>query len=124
MKLAWVILTVLVAVAHAETAAIPNSEPDAESVKQFCSRSGQPCLKMKRAAEAVAEALAEPAPLPEAEAEAARHRWCWRPGQPCNKTKRDALAIAEAFAEADAAANPSAEAGMFSLAFPSTLIAC
>lgn len=114
MKLTWVILTGLVAVAHAD----PNSASDAESVNQFCSRSGQPCLKMKRAAEAVAEALAEPAPVPEAEAEAARHIWCWRPGQPCNKVKRDALAIAEAFAEADAAANPSAEAGIFTFDSP------
>ncbi len=114
MKLTLIVLTGLVALASAESVTVSNPAADAETVHQFCSRSGQPCGKMKRAAEAVAEALAEPAPLPEAEAEAARNRWCWRPGQPCNKAKRDALAIAEAFAEADAAANPTAEAGMSS----------
>lgn len=125
MKLTWVILTGLVAVAHTQSVVTPSPEPDVESINQFCSQPGQPCLKMKRAAEAVAEALAEPAPIPEAEAEARRHRhvWCWFVGQPCNKAKRSAVAVAEAFAEADAVANPSALAGMFNFAFPFPLLA-
>lgn len=127
MKLAWVVLTGLVAVAHTQTVATPNPESDIESINQFCSQPGQPCLKMKRAAEAVAEALAEPAPIPEAEAEARRHHhhvWCWLVGQPCNKAKRSAVAVAEAFADAHAAANPSALAGIFNFAFPFPLLAC
>lgn len=114
MKLAWVILTGLVAVAHTQTVATPNPELDVESINQFCSQPGQPCLKMKRAAEAVGEALAEPA----------RHHWCWLIGQPCNKAKRSAVAVAEAFADAHAAANPSALAGMFSFAFLFPLLTC
>lgn len=126
MKLAWIVLTGLVAVAHTQTVATPDPEPDVESINQFCSQPGQPCLKMKRAAEAVAGALAEPAPIPEAEAEARRrrHHWCWFIGQPCNKAKRSADAVAEAFADAHAAANPSAIAGMFSFAFPFPLLKC
>lgn len=124
MKLAWVILTGLVAVAYTQTATVPDSESDVESINQFCSGPGQPCLKMKRAAEAVAEALAEPAPLPEAGADARRHHWCWFIGQPCNKAKRNAIAVADAFAEAHAAANPSAKAGMFSLVLPFPIIPC
>ena len=65
---------------------------------------------MKRAAEAVADALA--APMADAEAEAI-HRFCYRPGEPCSKAKRDALALAEAVAEAHASANAAPEAGMF-----------
>lgn len=118
MKLTWVILTGLVAVAHADNVTVPTSEADIESINQYCSQPDQPCLKMKRAAEAVADALAEPAPLPEAEADAHHsHRWCFFTGEPCFKAKRSAIAVAEAFADAHAAANPSAEAGMFSLVF-------
>ena len=116
MKLAWVVLTGLVAVAHTQTVATPNPESDLEAINQFCSQPDQPCLKMKRAAEAVAEALAEPAPIPEAEARR-HHVWCWLVGQPCNKAKRSAVAVAEAFANAHAAANPSALAGIFTFAF-------
>jgi hypothetical protein len=52
-----------------------------------CGDAGGPCQKLKRAAEALAEAVA----LPEAQP------WCTHPGQICTKEKRDALAIAEAW---------------------------
>ena len=65
--------------------AIPTQEPSPEDVQ---------VNKVKRAAEAIADAVA--APLP------ARHKeiWCYMPGQPCYKAKRDALTLSEAFAEA------------------------
>lgn len=58
----------------------------------FCHKEGNQCHKVKRAAEALASALAEP----EAEADPDR---CWRRGMPCSKVKRDALAEPEAEAE-------------------------
>lgn len=75
--LATLCLTALVA--GVNSAAIAAAEPVA-----FCWRPGQPCGKVKRAAEA----------------------FCWRPGQPCGKAKRTALALAHAVADA----NPEAEA--------------
>lgn len=54
-----------------------------------CGERGQPCGKLRRAAEAIAEAVA----VPESEA------WDWgcgERGQPCGKAKRDALALAHA----------------------------
>jgi hypothetical protein len=60
----------------------PLAEP------QWCSRPGEPCLKAKREALALAEAIAEP----KAEAEP---QWCSRPGEPCFKVKREADAYAE-----------------------------
>ena len=108
MKVTSIIYTALLAVASVDAAA--SAAPNAEAIHHFCYRPGQPCSKMKRAAEAVAEAIA--APHPDAEAEAARNRWCYRPGQPCSKAKRDALAYAEAVAEAYASADAEPEAGM------------
>ncbi|KFY96313.1 hypothetical protein V500_02508 [Pseudogymnoascus sp. VKM F-4518 (FW-2643)] len=93
--LATLCLTALVA--GVNSAAIAAAEPEA-----FCWRPGQPCGKVKRAAEAFAEAIAEPA----AEADAEASAFCWRPGQPCGKAKRTALALAHAVADA----NPEAEA--------------
>ena len=102
MKVPSVVFAALVAVASVEASVTPNQH-DPELILGFCREANQPCGKMKRAANAVAEALAEPLPGPDAEP---WHIWCWRPGQPCNKAKRDALALAEAVAEAHAAANP------------------
>ncbi|KAL5345581.1 isocitrate dehydrogenase (NAD(+)) idh1 [Pseudogymnoascus australis] len=91
-----------------------EAEAEAEA---YCWRPGQPCGKVKRAAEAIASALAEPAPGPycwrpgqpcgkaKRDAEATAEAYCWRPGQPCGKAKREANALAEAAAEAIASLN-------------------
>lgn len=107
MKLTSIIFTAAVAVASVEALAAPQQAPDIELIKQQCSSPGNPCDKMKRAADAAADAAAdvvgqfpEP-PVP-------HQIWCWRPGHPCNKAKRDALALAEAVADAYASANPDA----------------
>lgn len=85
-----------------------NAISTVESGDKVCSQPGQPCDKMKRAAEAVAEAVAE------SEADARfRHHFCYRRGEACFKAKRDALALAEAVADAHAAANPVPEAGIY-----------
>lgn len=107
MKVSSIIFTALVVAASVDAVVTPQTPPDAEAINEFCSSPGQPCSNLKRAADAAAEALAEPLPDPEA----ANHIWCWRPGQPCSKAKRDALALAEAVAEAHASANPDPEAG-------------
>ncbi|OBT51310.1 hypothetical protein VE04_09261 [Pseudogymnoascus sp. 24MN13] len=81
------------------SAAIADAEHE-----PICWRPGQPCGKVKRAAEAVAEAVGEPIAEP----------ICWRPGQPCGKVKRQpcgkAKRAALALAHAVANANPEAEA--------------
>lgn len=59
---------------------------EARHSHRWCFFTGEPCSKMKRAAEPLAEAIA--APLAEALAEPHRHKWCWFIGQPCNKIKR------------------------------------
>ena len=107
MKLISIIFTATVAVASVKALAAPQEEPDIELIKEYCSSPGNPCDKMKRAADAAADAAAdivgqfpEP-PMP-------HQIWCWRPGHPCNKAKRDALALAEAVADAYASANPDA----------------
>lgn len=110
MKVTTIIYATLLAVASVDAAAAPVPQPDAEAVHRWCYRRGEPCSKLKRAAEAIAEANAEPAAVPEAEADAAHH-WCYRIGEPCSKAKRDALAMAEAVAEAHTAAQPAPDAG-------------
>ena len=65
-----------------------------ETVRRSCDAPGQPCAKVKRAAEAIAAALAEPAAVPEPEAEAAHH-FCYRIGEPCSKHKRALEELAE-----------------------------
>lgn len=101
MKITYIVYAALLAVASAqEAAAVPSDE-------ELSSLPGTPFNKMKRAAEAVAEALAEP----EAEARYRTH-FCYRRGETCSKAKRDALALAEAVAEAHASANPEPEPGM------------
>ncbi len=73
---------------------------------EACRGSGQACglkTKLKRAAEAAAEALAEPITFAESP-----HRFCYLPGGECSNAKREALALAEAAAEAYAIAEPDA----------------
>jgi hypothetical protein len=72
-----------------------KTKRDAGPEAQFCRQPGQPCWKVKRAAEAAAEALA----APEAEA---RNPFCNRPGQPCWKAKRAVDELAEAATAANA----------------------
>lgn len=92
MKLTLTICAVILAAA-ANAAAIAQPEADA-----FCHRVGEPCSKVKRAAEALAEAFAQPKAdaSPDANAEA----FCHRVGEPCSKAKRAADALAAAVAEA------------------------
>lgn len=82
------------AISAASVSAVAIPEPDAAFTK------------LKRAAEAAADALAEPAE--------GFQRYCHLPGQSCWKTKRAADAFAEAIADAFAAADaqPEAEAHM------------
>lgn len=110
MKVTSILCTAVLAVASVDAVAAPAAQPDARQVHHFCYRPGEPCSKLKRAAEAIAEAIAEPNALPEAEARQVHH-FCYRPGEPCSKAKRDALALAEAVAEAHAAANAEPEPG-------------
>ena len=73
---------------------------------EACRGSGQVCgmkTKLKRAAAAAAEALAEPITFAEPP-----HRFCYAPGGECSNAKREALALAEAAAEAYAIAEPEA----------------
>ena len=73
---------------------------------EACRGSGQMCglkTKLKRAASAAAEALAEPIVFAEPP-----HRFCYIPGGECSNAKREALALAEAAAEAYAIAEPEA----------------
>lgn len=76
---------------------LTESHPDL--VTRWCHRPGQGCSKVKRAAEAISEALAVPEPDVEAENEL-EARWCYRPGQGCSKAKRAADALAKAAADA------------------------
>lgn len=68
----------------------PVDEKLKREAEAICWRPCQPCARVKRAAEAIASALAEPVPEP------APEPICWRPGQPCGKAKRAAEAEAEA----------------------------
>ncbi|KFY11495.1 hypothetical protein V492_04429 [Pseudogymnoascus sp. VKM F-4246] len=95
-------LCVAVLAVGANSAAIPEPEP-------ICWLPGQPCGKVKRAAEAFAEAIAEPIcwlpgqPCGKAKREAnpEAEAICWLPGQPCGKAKRAAEALASAVADAN-----------------------
>lgn len=78
---------------------IPADLTSIEAIIHFCHRPGQGCSKVKRAAEAIAEALAQPEPEAEADAEPIRH-FCHRPGQGCSKAKRAADELAKAAEEA------------------------
>ena len=94
MKLVTLAFAAILAVVAAKAAPQPGYH--------FCYRPGEPCTKLKRAADAVAEALAHPG------MEARTNHFCYRPGEPCTKAKREALAMAEAVAEAHAMAFPEA----------------
>ena len=73
---------------------------------EACRGSGQACgikAKLKRAADAAGDALAEPISFAEPP-----HRFCYTPGGECSNAKREALALAEAAAEAYTIAEPNA----------------
>ena len=99
MKFTSIIFTTLLAVASVKGVAIADPVSEAQSYHSFCYKPGEPCSKLKRAAEAAAEAIAGPQSC---------DVFCSLPSQPCGKAKRDALALAEATAEAYAAADPEA----------------
>lgn len=108
MKVLSIFYTAILATATVQAAAAPA--PEAELVTRFCHRPGQGCSKLKRAADAAAEALAMAAPQAEAGDELVA-RWCHRPGQGCSKAKRAADALADAVADAYAIVEPEPEAG-------------
>lgn len=55
---------------------------EAKYKTHFCYRRGEACSKVKRAADAIAEAIAVPEP------EAYRTHFCYRRGETCSKHKR------------------------------------
>ena len=93
MRVTTIVYTILLAVGSIEAAAIASPTPEALAEAS----------KLKRTAEAIAEALAEPIALAEPQS-----RFCYRSGGACSKAKREALALAEAIAEAHATADPAA----------------
>ena len=99
MKFTSITITTLLAVASVEGAAIANPASEVPSWRGYCYRAGEPCSKLKRAAEAAAEAIA---------GHPSCAGYCYRAGEPCSKAKRDALALAEATAEAFGIADPEA----------------
>ena len=116
MKVSSLLFGALLAVASVEAAAIPVADASPSSLLDFCNRSAQPCSKLKRAAEALAEAD------PEADPARFHHHPCYRNGQPCIKAKRDALALAAAVADAmaEAEAEPEAESDRCESSIPSS----
>jgi hypothetical protein len=94
--------TTMCVVACAMTAsAAAVADPEA-----FCKFPGQACWKVKRSAEALAEAFAQPIAAPEADADPHAEAFCKFPGQACWKAKREAIALAEVVT----AAQPDSEA--------------
>jgi hypothetical protein len=61
-----------------------EGQDDPNADHSYCHTVGQQCNKVKRAAEALAEALAEPEADPNPDP-----LRCWRVGMPCQKVKRD-----------------------------------
>ena len=96
MKVISIIFTTLFAIASIECAAVADQDYEAPSWHGYCYKPGGTCSKLKRAAEAAAEATADGQSCDGS---------C---GETCLKVKRDALALAEATAEAFAAADPEA----------------
>ncbi|KAK7542317.1 uncharacterized protein J3D65DRAFT_664713 [Phyllosticta citribraziliensis] len=104
-------VTSVIAGAITIVGAYAAATPDAQA---FCLQPGQPCDKVKRAADAAAFALA----APNAEADPKKGptkgwvgriwRFCQKPGQPCRMAKRHADAIADAVSDAYAAAGAEA----------------
>ena len=130
MKLTFAFCAIILA-STASAAAMPQPEADpfchrigepcskikrAAEAEAFCHRIGEPCSKVRRAAEALAEAFAEPKAAANADANA--EAFCHRIGEPCSKAKRAADALAAAVAEAQP--NPAAyfEALQMRDAFP------
>ena len=72
-----------------------------EAIEHFCRTPGQGCYKVKRAAEAITEALAEPEADADPDVSAIQH-FCRTPGQSCYKAKRAAEALAKVAADAAA----------------------
>ena len=99
MKFTNIIFTTLLAVASVECGIIGHKPAPGTSYHGYCLEAGEVCTKLKRAAEAAAEAIAGPQSC---------HGFCYEAGEVCSKAKRDALALAEATAEAYAAADPEA----------------
>ena len=79
------------AVSKANAVANPINKRNDED-KAYAQSVGNGYSKVKRAAEAIAEALAEPEPVPEAH----WNRWCHKPGQSCNNKRRAADELLEA----------------------------
>lgn len=98
MKIERIIFTTLLAIASIECGAVADPDPhyNIPSWHGYCYKPGETCSKLKRAAEAAAEATADGQICDES---------C---DETCVKVKRDALALAEATAEAFAAADPEA----------------
>ena len=90
MKVTSILFTAILATASVQ--AMPTQDASPEDVQVF---------QVKRAAEAIAEALAAPAPFKNSQI------WCYRPGEACYKAKRDALALASVFAQATESDAPS-----------------
>ena len=76
-----------------------NADTNTEAFRRYCHMPGQGCAKVKRAAEAIAEALAEPEPAADPKAEPFR-RYCHMPGQGCAKAKRMAQELTQAAQDA------------------------
>lgn len=110
MKVNSILFAAILAVSSVQASAMPEPEADAAAFRRFCHRPGQVCSKVKRAADAAADALAEPEPEAEAEADPWFRRFCHRPGQSCSKAKRAADALADAIADANAEADASPDA--------------
>ncbi|KAK5201122.1 hypothetical protein LTR16_003740, partial [Cryomyces antarcticus] len=91
MKFSTIVYAGVVAVASVHAAAVASEDPYT--------------AKLKRAADAAAEALAIAEPEPEA-----FRIFCHLPGQGCSKAKRSAEAVADAVAKAYAVAEPEADA--------------
>lgn len=70
-----------------------------EVFRRYCHLPGQYCGKVKRAAAAIADALAEPEPAADPKAEPFR-RFCHMAGQGCAKAKRGAQDLTQAAEDA------------------------
>ncbi|KAI4095423.1 MAG: hypothetical protein LQ339_007268 [Xanthoria mediterranea] len=73
--------------ANPEAIAEPNAEADPKKKYrfQFCYRRGEACAKVKRAAAAIAEAIADPTAAADPKY---RYHFCYRRGEACAKNKR------------------------------------
>ncbi|PYH94413.1 hypothetical protein BO71DRAFT_419330 [Aspergillus ellipticus CBS 707.79] len=92
-------------------AALAATTVQAGAMQRWCVLPGQPCNKMKRAADVSVEVKRSADALAEAMADASPEtlqRWCVLPGQPCNKIKRAAEAVSEVKRSADALAEAMA----------------